>query len=68
MMRVTSDQVQFKSEILKPGNLSLGKLKLGQSKLGQLNSDHLNDKLFHIESSQNIQIQPKPIKREIYDL
>ena len=63
MMRVTSDQVQFKSEILKPGNLSLGKLKLGQ-----LNSDHLNDKLFHIESSQNIQIQPKPIKREIYDL
>ena len=61
MPKVNFDQFQSNSEMFKPGNLNLGKMKLGQS----------TDRLFHTKSSdhtQIIQIQQKPIKREIYDL
>ena len=61
MPKVSFDQFQSNSEMLKPGNLTLGKMKLGQS----------TDQFFHNKSSdstQIFQIQPKPTRREIYDL
>ena len=61
MPKVNFDQFQSNSEMFKPGNMTLGKMKLGQS----------TDRLFQSKSSdstQIFQIQPKPTRREIYDL